>query len=116
MLGMVAGGNDESPGPFIDPDYKVDIAIFYQRVTESLMARFPRLYALSSVGLGHAIEGNRVPGLPSWVVNWTATRIAEVTAFGVSKSDAPFRSGYLVLVTCVLPARIPRSTRSTAGF
>ncbi|KAK0616600.1 hypothetical protein B0T14DRAFT_588732 [Immersiella caudata] len=81
MLGMASSrGNGRSPDPFITPDYRVDVALFYQRAMEKLLDRFPKLYALSSVGLGVERPNGRVPGLPSWVVDWTTARIARARA------------------------------------
>ncbi|KAK4452528.1 heterokaryon incompatibility protein-domain-containing protein [Podospora aff. communis PSN243] len=98
MLGMAPMEADgKTADPFIFPDYRVDVAVFYQRVMEKLLSRFPKFYALSSLGLGVETPGGRVPNLPSWVVDWTTPRIARNSpnATDAAKSDKKFEYGTL---------------------
>ena len=80
-----------NPEPFVIPDYSLDPADVFQQVTEKLLARFPKLYALMSAGL--KCGGGSVPGLPSWVIDWTDVRTRRAAEFHALETETLLESG-----------------------
>ncbi|KFA47355.1 hypothetical protein S40293_07612 [Stachybotrys chartarum IBT 40293] len=80
ILGL-ANNEDPGGGPtalFITPDYRIDTAVLFQQVAEKFLARFPQLSILSGAG-NFGDDNERIPGLPSWVHDWSHATMSVVS-------------------------------------
>ncbi len=79
LLGMATPDDTQDSRMFITPDYALDAAEVYQRVTERFLVRFPTFTILSYLRLRHPIHPKPHDlSLPSWVVDWSADGFADL--------------------------------------
>jgi hypothetical protein len=79
LLGMAKPDDTQDSRMFITPDYALDAAGVYQRVTERFLARFPTFTILSYLRLRHPIHPKPHDlSLPSWVIDWSADSFADL--------------------------------------
>ncbi|KAH8742593.1 heterokaryon incompatibility protein-domain-containing protein [Diaporthe sp. PMI_573] len=108
VLGIANNTSINGTDPFITPDYDLDAAALYQQVSEKFLERFPKLSILSGAGM-LAAGGSQIPGLPSWVVDWTD--IATGSNDMPTDIDARLLSGMAAIHNASLADKYPKVYR-----
>ncbi|KAI9150129.1 Heterokaryon incompatibility protein [Paramyrothecium foliicola] len=77
LLSLTRQREDHDSELFVTPDYHIDAATLYQRVTEKFLAKHPKLFAFSAAGIGKRSKDNSLQ-IPSWVVDWSKAERSSV--------------------------------------